>query len=1816
MKNVISSLNLPNILGMSSSSRRQQSELIRAADAARDRKDWPLAASLFRKVLDTQPDHHGVAIQLGHMLKEMGELDGADRYYQSVLAHKPDSDDLHLQIGHLRKLQGDWGGALHHYKKSFEINPANPDAAIEYQIVKKKLSDIAAHHNSSESASNEINAAGSIVKTLPAALPGVGPSNINPQELRNAGDRARDAKSWASASRSYRAFLEHEPADAAIWVQLGHCLKEDGDLAGGEAAYRRALDQTPDDADLYLQIGHVLKLRGQNIAALEAYRKSYALKPLRATVLELRALDNDFDPSAGHGLKARSDTFIFIEVSDLLEVLSKQDTVSGIQRVQLGLVSYILANQITGGSNLRFVAWLGGDLWVLPFDCISAIIEGVRSPGTPSGLRQRQYIRDAWAKSVFVCVASGDILIETGAIWLQSDLAGARQRLKHAGVRIGASVYDFIPLTHPEYCHTYLTERFSYAISGALLHLDFAITISDFTSAEMNRLLSQGNYPPIPNRSVKLAQEAITIVVSTWTPAIAELQDVEYILCVGTLHAHKNHIMLLHIWRSLIQQGIEPPVLVLVGTTGYGVGDLLSQLEATDYFDDRIKIIGGLTDPELALLYANCKFTIFPSIIEGWGLPVGESLAYGKVCVASNSTAIPEVGRDLPIYIDPFDLRAATNTIAELLKNSNLLAQAEAKIRREFRPRSWAEYGEEFLRVGTELGRGAATSLMELSAGDIVRPRQKATAWRYGRSLPSREAFVRRALDQLVLNKGWHPAETWGSWMDGREAHIVFLADVAPHAIIRVVLQCRTLPWPRRNRLTILSSCGSKRSMSVPASSKHDFIIWLDCNVQEDRLVKLTLVLDGSTMVAADPRKLGVGLVRLLYLVSDRNFETLPSSVLVRPSVETDVAGNAIVPRDLEAFRLAIRRCSLLSDGWQPVESWGAWMDSPDANVSFVTDSVSGSAVRVVLRIRSALGMGGSFLTATSHCGATATLQLMDGDGERLLWLDCEVGDDRSLSIDLSARGKTAHSVAGRIGLSGLAYGSRSDVAARVALSEALLFTPTEPAAKRAAAGLVRFTVTGHIKGSYSLASVNRRLALAIESTMPGDVRIEQVEGVPVRDLTQIPSRERAAIKTLAARPPHEDGSEVVISQHWPVLAPKQPGDLSLAYVFWEESLLPRDMTERLNSGFQGVLASSVSVAKSIVDSGVQIPVRVIGFSPDLEKFVEVAEIRSVRRRERPTAISPFTFLHVSSCFPRKGVDVLLSAFEKAFSRHDPVQLIIKGFPNPHNTVASLLAQMGAKNPEMPRVKLIDADLVPAAVLELYTTADVMVLPTRGEGYNIPAAEALAAGLPLITTGFGAHTDFATDATARLVDYAFASAQSHLSSSGSIWVEPDVDDLATSLQEAFKQAIRIASGDGVAEGERANRIARGRAVASELSDATPWINRIADVSRELLSAPPPAVPSIAWVTTWNVRCGVAEYSRMLLNQLPSAGQNLTIICDERTAVTDLTALHGWPVVPAWRLLDPRTVEALAHAIDETMATLVVIQHHPGLINWPELLTLLTDVRLTSRSTIVTLHNVRDLGACDPRVLPEVVAALATVSRVLVHTVKDLNLLKGHGLVKNVALFPQGADRRQFSPIPARLLLAQSSPVVGAYGFFLPHKGFEALIRAFALVKREWPNAKLRLVTAEYPAPISADELAKCRSLAVEMHLYDAIEWHTEYLDNAESLELLRDCDLVVLPYQETPESSSAAVRNAIASRAPVAVTPVAIFDDAGEAVLRFTDTTVEAIAAGVIWFLRDTGGRLAVQDRAGKWLEEHDWALLAARLSRLSVGLVASKLRS
>ena len=126
-----------------------------------------------------------------------------------------------------------------------------------------------------------------------------------------------------------------------------------------------------------------------------------------------------------------------------------------------------------------------------------------------------------------------------------------------------------------------------------------------------------------------------------------------FLLCVGTIEVRKNHALLYSTYKLADERGIELPPMVIVGRRGWLSEDIYEVMTHDPQTRAKFVFLHDATDEELAWLYRHCEFTVYPSFYEGWGLPIGESLAYGVPCVASRTSSMPEVAGELIPYFSP-----------------------------------------------------------------------------------------------------------------------------------------------------------------------------------------------------------------------------------------------------------------------------------------------------------------------------------------------------------------------------------------------------------------------------------------------------------------------------------------------------------------------------------------------------------------------------------------------------------------------------------------------------------------------------------------------------------------------------------------------------------------------------------------------------------------------------------------------------------------------------------------------------------------------------------------------------------------------------------------------------------------------------------------------------------------------------------------------------------------------------------------------------------------------------------------------------------
>ena len=313
-------------------------------------------------------------------------------------------------------------------------------------------------------------------------------------------------------------------------------------------------------------------------------------------------------------------------------------------------------------------------------------------------VRLRLSRKDSWRRETAFRLAAKDTLYVGGAFWADRRSVKNYERAARQGCDIVVLFHDLIPIDFP-----HLTYGRARPLFERMLKLPArAITLSQYCKARLEEARRAFGAPPglRPAAVARLAHEFAGARRNQPAPRAptartAALEEIgAFVLCVGTIELRKNQASLLRLWESMAREFGEPwPKLVIAGMVGRGAEEAAQALRRGDPGSTH-RWVEGPTDEELAWLYGRSRFTVFPSHAEGWGLPVGESLWFGKPCVASNTTSTPEVGGDLCSYADPSRIDSFARPIIRLVRDAEFYSASVAAIKAS--PlRTWAHAAAE-----------------------------------------------------------------------------------------------------------------------------------------------------------------------------------------------------------------------------------------------------------------------------------------------------------------------------------------------------------------------------------------------------------------------------------------------------------------------------------------------------------------------------------------------------------------------------------------------------------------------------------------------------------------------------------------------------------------------------------------------------------------------------------------------------------------------------------------------------------------------------------------------------------------------------------------------------------------------------------------------------------------------------------------------------------------------------------------------------------------------------------------------------------------
>lgn len=323
---------------------------------------------------------------------------------------------------------------------------------------------------------------------------------------------------------------------------------------------------------------------------------------------------------------------------------------------------------------------------------------------------------------------AGDHLVVMDAVWGMRDVIKIFIANKKRGILVHTMLHDLIPVVAPHFTNNGILRQFEPWLRGSHEYTSSYLAVSHSTGRDLSEFLARTDISlpvrvtplaqaPLPRAyrsSVTVTDRAVSVgfdvsVLSDSDLASERVRAIlayPYVLCVGTLEIRKNIWRIAQVWQRLSElEGILLPKLVFAGQPGWMVQDFERMMQATGHVSGWIEIVERPSDVELATMYKHCQFTIMASYYEGWGLPIGESLAYGKTAVVSKTSSMPEVGGELVEYCDPQSIDSIFHACRKLIEEPDRRKGLEARIS-EATLRQWDDTANDLVLALDKHGAG------------------------------------------------------------------------------------------------------------------------------------------------------------------------------------------------------------------------------------------------------------------------------------------------------------------------------------------------------------------------------------------------------------------------------------------------------------------------------------------------------------------------------------------------------------------------------------------------------------------------------------------------------------------------------------------------------------------------------------------------------------------------------------------------------------------------------------------------------------------------------------------------------------------------------------------------------------------------------------------------------------------------------------------------------------------------------------------------------------------------------------------------------
>jgi len=354
---------------------------------------------------------------------------------------------------------------------------------------------------------------------------------------------------------------------------------------------------------------------------------------------------------------------------------------AGIDRVELAYARHFAARgcSFSGQSPWGFHAELPRDI---ALGLVAALLKGARIEAKV--LAGAGYT--ALASSLGRTRLRRRIAAGPGSVFVIVSHAGLHEAapiaaLKAEGARFLPLLHDLIPITHPEFTSRKQIERHPRRVETILALAD-ALLISSRATGDALAALHPGR--PLPPMHVA----RFGTDIAACAPAAIATPPEPYFVTLGTIEPRKNHLLLLHLWREMP----SGPRLVIIGRRGWESEAACRLLDRHTAFRGHVEERGRLDDAGTAALLRGARALLFPTFVEGYGIPLAEALTMGVPAICSDIPPLRELGAGVPDFADPLDGPGWRAAILDHARPDSAARTAQLARMRGWHPPTWEEH--------------------------------------------------------------------------------------------------------------------------------------------------------------------------------------------------------------------------------------------------------------------------------------------------------------------------------------------------------------------------------------------------------------------------------------------------------------------------------------------------------------------------------------------------------------------------------------------------------------------------------------------------------------------------------------------------------------------------------------------------------------------------------------------------------------------------------------------------------------------------------------------------------------------------------------------------------------------------------------------------------------------------------------------------------------------------------------------------------------------------------------------------------------------